>query len=111
MQEFRRIKGKFCVMSLQVIYYNRLAPLVPLDTSLKGSYSAVQPGDCVVVFSRTKIFNISRSIEIATKEPCALIYGGLPPATRVQQASLFNGRNSKCRVLVATDAIGMGLNL
>lgn len=38
-------------------------------------------------------------------------YGTLPPETRVQQASLFNNPKSSYDVLVASDAIGMGLNL
>ena len=32
-------------------------------------------------------------------------------ATRVEQAALFNNADSGFNVLVATDAIGMGLNL
>ena len=32
-------------------------------------------------------------------------------ATRIQQANLFNDPQSKCNILVATDAVGMGLNL
>lgn len=36
----------------------------------------------------------------------------LPPsATRVQQAQLFNDPQSNCKIMVATDAVGMGLNL
>lgn len=42
---------------------------------------------------------------------CAVIYGGLPPETRSEQAKLFNDANSKYDVLVASDAVGMGLNL
>ena len=32
-------------------------------------------------------------------------------AVRVQQADLFNNHESDCNVMVATDAIGLGLNL
>ena len=32
-------------------------------------------------------------------------------ATRVQQAELFNSTDNACKIMVATDAIGMGLNL
>jgi ATP-dependent RNA helicase SUPV3L1/SUV3 len=39
------------------------------------------------------------------------VYGSLPPETRSTQAALFNDRNSGYDVLVASDAIGMGLNL
>ncbi len=41
----------------------------------------------------------------------AVIYGALPPGTKLAQAQKFNDPNNSCNVLVATDAIGMGLNL
>ena len=39
------------------------------------------------------------------------MYGSLPPETRSAQARLFNDPASGFDVLVASDAIGMGLNL
>lgn len=39
------------------------------------------------------------------------IYGALPPETRRRQANLFNDPNSGYDVLVASDAVGLGLNL
>lgn len=42
---------------------------------------------------------------------CAVIYGGLPPGAKLAQARKFNDPSHPCKVLVATDAIGMGLNL
>ena len=44
-----------------------------------GSLKAVRPGDCVVAFSRQKIFKIKDEIERKTKLKCSVIYGGLPP--------------------------------
>ena len=38
-----------------------------------------------------------------------MIYGSMPPETRKRQIELFN--RGKTSVVVATDAIGMGLNL
>ena len=40
-----------------------------------------------------------------------MVYGGLPPEMRRMQARLFNEPDSGYDVLVASDAIGMGLNL
>ena len=40
-----------------------------------------------------------------------MVYGGLPPEMRRMQARLFNEPESGYDVLVASDAIGMGLNL
>lgn len=96
---------------VEIHHYRRLTPLVPLDRSLRGDYTKVRSGDCIITFSRSKIFEVRKSIERFSKQPCAVIYGGLPPATRVQQANLFNSRSSHCNILVATDAIGMGMNL
>ena len=39
------------------------------------------------------------------------MYGQLPPETRAAQARLFNEENTGYDILVASDAIGMGLNL
>lgn len=38
-------------------------------------------------------------------------YPGLPPGTKLAQAHKFNDPKHPCKILVATDAIGMGLNL
>jgi ATP-dependent RNA helicase SUPV3L1/SUV3 len=78
---------------------------------LRGDYSKVQPGDCIVAFSKADIFSIRRQIEQTTPYKCAVIYGQLPPETRSIQARLFNEENSGYDILVASDAIGMGLNL
>lgn len=81
------------------------------ESSLRGDYSRVQPGDCVVAFSVADIFSIRKEIEEKTNYKCAVIYGKLPPETRSTQARLFNDENSGYDILVASDAIGMGLNL
>lgn len=77
----------------------------------KGSYANVQPGDCVVAFSRHDIFAIKKEIEDTTDYKCCVIYGSLPPDVRAEQARRFNDPNSEYNILVASDAIGMGLNL
>ena len=109
--------------------YDRLAPLVPLNYSLNGSFAAVRPGDCLVAFSRSDVYQIRKQIELVTRQPCALVYGALPAGMeglfncmyiafvvhqclvmRNQQAEAFNSLSS-CKTLAATDCIGMGLNL
>jgi hypothetical protein len=122
---------------------------------------SLQRGDCVVVFSRAKLYAAKASIEALTGLGTAVVYGALPPAVRREQAQRFNGacavaagegehhilcpkKNVPCLdtehasiatgtttsgakgggagksapaaaaaadVLVATDAVGMGLNL
>ncbi|GJP54912.1 hypothetical protein CLOM_g13926, partial [Closterium sp. NIES-68] len=91
-------------------HYHRFAPLTVDQTSLQGDLGRVSPGDCIVAFSRREIFEIKRAVEMTTKHRCCVVYGALPPETRRQQARLFN-EGSEFGVLVASDAIGMGLNL
>ena len=91
--------------------YERLSSLQINETSLRGDYSQIRPGDCIVAFSRADIFSIRRQVERLTPYKCAVIYGALPPETRSTQARLFNEDDTGYDVLVASDAIGMGLNL
>lgn len=81
------------------------------EESLRGDYSKIRPGDCIVAFSKADIFSIRKQVEKHTTYKCAIIYGQLPPETRSTQARLFNESDSGYDVLVASDAIGMGLNL
>jgi ATP-dependent RNA helicase SUPV3L1/SUV3 len=125
---------------LQVQKYERLTPISVLDHALE-SLDNLQPGDCIVCFSKNDIYSVSRQIEIRGLES-AVIYGSLPPGnhwltshlchlgwdieraqkkwnwcelflpgTKLAQARKFNDPNDPCKILVATDAIGMGLNL
>ncbi|TPX30918.1 hypothetical protein SmJEL517_g05631 [Synchytrium microbalum] len=97
--------------SMTVRHYKRLTSLSMSPHSLNGRLDKIQKGDCVVTFSRMDIFGLKREIETATGLRCAVIYGGLPPEIRSEQARLFNDPASGFDVLVASDAIGMGLNL
>ncbi|KAL7519253.1 hypothetical protein ACHAWX_004038 [Stephanocyclus meneghinianus] len=109
--------AKMCGDDFEMKTYHRFGELKVQDKSLassstsKGSYTNVQPGDCVVAFSRQDIFAIKREIEKTTPFKCCVIYGTLPPEIRAEQARRFNDPNSEYEVLIASDAIGMGLNL
>eukprot|EP01138_Halocafeteria_seosinensis_P014853 gb/GECG01015163.1/.p1 GENE.gb/GECG01015163.1/~~gb/GECG01015163.1/.p1 ORF type:complete len:946 (+),score=110.03 gb/GECG01015163.1/:1-2838(+) len=105
---------KLCDISgddFHVRTYERLSPLKVCDESIQGDYSNIRAGDAVVAFSRRDIYAIRRNIEQSTSHKCCVVYGNLPPETRSSQAQLFNDPNSGYDVLVASDAIGMGLNL
>ena len=91
--------------------YNRLTPLKSATKSIGKGYSRLEKGDCIVSFSRVSIHALKVSIEKETGRRCAIIYGSLPPETRAQQAALFNNPDNDYDFLVASDAIGMGLNL
>ncbi|OLY85616.1 ATP-dependent RNA helicase SUV3L, mitochondrial [Smittium mucronatum] len=96
---------------VEVKRYERLSKLELSDETLNGNWNNVREGDCVVAFSRRKIFEVQKEIEKKTGMKCAVIYGSLPPDNRARQAALFNDPNNEYKVLVASDAVGMGLNL
>lgn len=94
---------------VEIRNYKRLTPLT-VEKKALTSLRNIQPGDCIVCFSKNDIYTISKNIEALGKE-VAVIYGTLPPGTKLAQAAKFNDPNNSCKVMVATDAIGMGLNL
>lgn len=91
--------------------YERLTPLQLEPRSLRGKLASLQKGDCIVAFTVLGIHALRREIEKQTGKKCAIVYGSLPPETRAQQARLFNDPDNDYDFLVASDAIGMGLNL
>ncbi|CAI4036843.1 hypothetical protein SMKI_16G1410 [Saccharomyces mikatae IFO 1815] len=94
---------------LTINEYERLGKLSVEGKPVKDGIKGLRKGDCVVAFSKKKILDLKLKIEKDTNLKVAVIYGSLPPETRVQQASLFN--NGEYDIMVASDAIGMGLNL
>ncbi|EEE61124.1 hypothetical protein OsJ_15051 [Oryza sativa Japonica Group] len=109
-----KIVRKICADTgddLEVHQYERFKPLVVEAKTLLGDLKNVRSGDCIVAFSRREIFEVKLAIEKFTKHKCCVIYGALPPETRRQQAKLFNEQDNEYDVLVASDAVGMGLNL
>ncbi|KAK5165505.1 RNA helicase [Saxophila tyrrhenica] len=96
---------------LEIHHYERLSPLKVADTSLKGRLADLKKGDCIVSFSVMGIHALRKQIEKITGKKVATVYGSLPPETRAQQARLFNDPDNDYDYLVASDAVGMGLNL
>jgi ATP-dependent RNA helicase SUPV3L1/SUV3 len=70
--------------------------------------SALMLGDAVVAFSRRDVLMLRDQIA-ASGHPVSVIYGALPPEVRRREAERF--AQGESHILVATDAIGMGLNL
>lgn len=97
--------------NLKVHEYQRLNPLICERRSLGGDLSKLQKGDALVCFSIIEIHAMKKSIERMTGKRVAIVYGSLPPETRASQAALFNDPDNEYDFLVASDAIGMGLNL
>lgn len=68
----------------------------------------VEKGDAIVAFSRIKVLGY-RDWLMQKGHTVACIYGALSPEVKRKQSELFS--SGKADILVATDAIGMGLNL
>ncbi|KAL1628175.1 RNA helicase [Diplodia seriata] len=96
---------------VQVNNYNRLTPLDMDNDHVGFDFKDLRKGDCIVAFSVMEIHALRKQITTQTGKKVAIVYGSLPPETRAQQARLFNEPDSGYDVLVASDAIGMGLNL
>lgn len=68
----------------------------------------VQEGDALIAFSKRAVLDIAGRLE-SDGIKASVIYGSLPPEIRRRQIHLFTTHQTK--VVVSTDAIGMGLNL
>lgn len=98
---------ELCGDSIEVKRYERKTALVCEDKPFVFP-DDVREGDALVVFSKKSVLDVAgRLEEIGIK--ASVIYGSLPPEIRRRQMHLFN--THKTKVVVATDAIGMGLNL
>ena len=90
---------------LTVRRFERKNPLKVVDAI---PLSTLRAGDAVVAFSRNAVVDLQRQIRQNGRSTAA-IYGSLSPAVRRREAERF--RSGRADVLVATDAIGLGLNL
>ncbi|CAI3935039.1 MULTISPECIES: helicase-related protein [Commensalibacter] len=68
----------------------------------------LQAGDALIAFSRREVLDL-RAILMQKGHSVAVIYGALSPEVRRAEAKRFN--DGQADILIATDAIGMGLNL
>lgn len=97
---------KDCRDDYEIKEYKRAIPLEVENKSF--NYKDVKAGDAVVVFSKKRVLEIAQNY--STKGiKVSVIYGDLPPEVRKMQYEQFINKETK--VLVTTDAIGMGVNL
>lgn len=68
----------------------------------------VREGDALIVFTKRMVLDIAGRLERRGIR-VSVIYGSLPPEIRRRQIRIF--AEGKTRIVVSTDAIGMGLNL
>lgn len=91
---------------VEVVELERKTPLTLLDRRLE--WEDVEPGDALIAFSRREVHGV-RDTLLARGLSVATVYGALAPAVRRREAQRFV--SGQADVVVATDAIGMGLNL
>lgn len=95
-----------CNDEYEIKIYNREIPLI-MEVEPFG-YKKVREGDAIVAFSKKKVLEIASKLKNMGLET-SVIYGDLPPEVRRNQCEKFANGDSK--IVVATDAIGMGVNL
>lgn len=78
--------------------------LLPAPVPLTG----LKTGDAVVAFSRRDVLMLRDQVA-AQGHTVSVIYGALPPEVRRREAERY--AHGHADILIATDAIGMGLNL
>lgn len=99
----------------EITHLERKTPLVLESESLTGKRynrwtlkKKLQKGDAVIAFSRKDVLTLSARFR-QWGFGVATIYGALSPEVRRTESKRFN--SGEADILVATDAIGMGLNL
>jgi ATP-dependent RNA helicase SUPV3L1/SUV3 len=101
-EKLLRLCGENC--TVQHFERKQHVELLPHAVPIAG----LKRGDAVVAFSRRDVLMLRDRIS-ANGHPVSVIYGALPPEVRRREAERF--ANGASHLLVATDAIGMGLNL
>jgi ATP-dependent RNA helicase SUPV3L1/SUV3 len=91
---------------LEIVEFTRKSPLRVQEERVR--LQDVRPGDALIAFSRRDVLAL-RATLLERGHQVAVIYGALSPEVRRAEARRF--REGTAQVLVATDAIGMGLNL
>lgn len=95
-----------CEDDYEIKEYHRNIPLIVETKNFR--YNDVQEGDAIVVFSKKRVLEIAQDYSNKNIKT-SIIYGDLPPEVRKMQYEQFINKENK--VLVTTDAIGMGVNL
>lgn len=98
---------ELCEDTYEIHRYERMTELKCEDTPFEFP-DDVQEGDALIAFSKRAVLDIAGRLE-SNGIRASVIYGSLPPEIRRRQIHLFT--THKTKVVVSTDAIGMGLNL
>lgn len=93
-------------IDIEIMEHQRLSPIRVADTP--WALEDLPPKTILIAFSRAAVLDLKMTLEDMGRD-VSIIYGSLPPEVRRKQSDRFaNGETDVC---VATDAVGMGLNL
>jgi hypothetical protein len=90
------------------VTFRRSERLSQLKSFGTKSLKSLPPRSAVVAFSTERVYELAQSLR-ELRGGVAVVLGGLSPRTRNAQVAMFQA--GEVQYLVATDAIGMGLNL
>ena len=90
----------------EVVEHERLAPIAVSEKH--HTLESLPPYTILVAFSRQAVLELKMKLERLGRA-VSVVYGSLPPEVRRRQADRF--AEGETEICVATDAVGMGLNL
>ncbi|MGE6687595.1 helicase-related protein [Stutzerimonas stutzeri] len=98
-----------CELCEDKLVVQRTKRLSPVEVAHHATtLQRLEPGSLLVAFSRKLVLELKGMLESAGKS-VSVVYGALSPEVRREQARRF--REGEADIMVATDAVGMGLNL
>lgn len=98
-----------CDLCEDKLVVQRTKRLSPVEVARHATtLERLEPGSLLVAFSRKLVLELKGMLESAGKS-VSVVYGALSPEVRREQARRF--REGEADIMVATDAVGMGLNL
>ena len=98
-----------CDLCEDHLVVKRTKRLSPVEVARRAtSLKQLDEGSMLVAFSRKTVLELKALLEMTGKS-VSVVYGALSPEVRREQARRF--REGEADLMVATDAVGMGLNL
>lgn len=97
--------AKYLGEELEIIEFERKNPLTLLEHHTP--LDKIEKGTAVIAFSRKEVLKLKQ--KLSPHFSVSTVYGNLSPEVRREEARRF--REGETEVLVATDAIAMGMNL
>lgn len=105
-QKLMEVLSSAAEIPWQVVEHQRLAPIKVAERHY--TLESLPPHTILVAFTRHGVLDLKTKLERLGRR-VSVVYGSLPPEVRRRQADRF--ANGETEICVATDAVGMGLNL